>query len=337
MTHRADPWQRPPTQLFTLPPVVLLNQRRNRYGGGTFATPLAQFAPADQRTLRDVYGVLGVLWTTLTTPPTVPLHAAVGAVLTRADWPALVQHMQDLGTATPDPTLDLVIHDLRGGNFTALVGVLSLVERSGGAPRALPTLVVLVRDHLHAMRNLVPDLDVAGAAADTHPQPQSTERLVEKWRYGPTQVDEHLAQVHLDVAVHAAIAARPSELAAMDAVLTNLVNNAARFAADAQVYLAVLPHPAGHDVRVVVANRLHATQAQTLTERFGTDWRRLFAGGFTTGGTGMGLRICAAYVAECYGLAGTQQAVAAQHLGATLIETAFVAWFHWPLLGAAGA
>jgi hypothetical protein len=46
----------------------------------------------------------------------------------------------------------------------------------------------------------------------------------------------------------------------------------------------------------------------------------------------LGLRICAAYVAECYGVAGTQQAVAGHYLAATVIEGAFVAYFHWPLL-----
>jgi hypothetical protein len=39
-------------------------------------------------------------------------------------------------------------------------------------------------------------------------------------------------------------------------------------------------------------------------------------------------------VAECYGLAGTRQAVAGQYLAVTVMEAVFVAYFHWPLLAA---
>jgi hypothetical protein len=41
-------------------------------------------------------------------------------------------------------------------------------------------------------------------------------------------------------------------------------------------------------------------------------------------------------VAECYGLAGTRQAVAEQYLAATVLDGTFVCWFHWPLLDPAG-
>lgn len=332
MTEHAAAWPLPLDALAALPPAAIPNQRTERYRGGTFAVPLAMFAAADQETLQFMYQVLHELWTTLTTAPAPTLVAAVRAVLEHHAWRTLVQRMQQLGVATSNPSLDIVIHDLRGGSFTALVGMIDLLMRDHLTPRSVPTLLVLVRDHLHAIRNLVPDLDPHGAQDDHQPQPQSIDRLIEKWRYAPARVGNQVARVHLDVQVQAAVAARPSELAAMNGVLTNLVNNAVRFAADAQVYLAMVPHAAGHDVRVVVVNRLAAPQHQTLTTRVGTDWRTLFAGGFTTGGTGLGLRICASYVAECYGLPGTQQAVARQYLAATVTEEAFVAYFHWPLL-----
>lgn len=336
MTQHAWAWPLSHATFATLPPAALPNLRTVRYRGGTFTVPLARFAPADQHTLRAMYVVLHGLWTTLTTAPTSTLSAAVRAVRAHHDWLPLVQQMAHLGAATHDSTLDLVIHDLRGGSFSALVGALDLLTRDSGVPHALPTLLVLVRDHLHTLRNLVPDLDAPGAEADQQAAPQSIERLVEKWRYAPAQAGDHVARVHLDVQVQDAIAARPSELAAMDKVLTNLVNNAVRFAANGQVYLAVLPHAAGQDVRIAVSNRLTAAQQYALQTHFGTDWRGLFADSFTTGGTGLGLRICAAYVAECYGLAGTQQAVAGQYLAATVMGQTFVAHFHWPLLPASG-
>lgn len=334
MTQLAPMWPLPPATLAALPPEALPNLRMARYRGGTLAVSLAVFAARDQATLRTLYQLLTELWTVLTTPPAggSTLLQMVGQFAARPDWQQVRAAMQELGTATQDPTLDLVIHDLRGGSFTALVGTLDLLTRARPPARALPTLVVLVRDRVHALRNLVPDLDVTGAAADQQPQPQPVERLVEKWRLAPAQVGNHVARVNLDVAVQGAVAARPSELAALDAVLTNLVNNAVRFAVDRQVYLVVLPHATGRDVRVVVSNELTADHQATLTARFGTDWRGLFAGEFTTGGTGLGLRICAAYVAECYGLAGTRQAIDGQYLAAIVWEAAFVAYFHWPLV-----
>ncbi len=336
MTQLAPVWPLPRATLASLPPATLPNLRTERYRGGTFAVSLDVFAAPDQATLRMLYRLLAELWRVLTTPPAAgsTVVQAVAQFAARPDWQQVRAAMPNIGTATHDPTLALVIHDLRGGSFTALVGLLDLLTRHGALPRAVPTLVVLVRDHRHALRNLVPELDPAGADADQQLQPQSIARLVEKWRVAPAPMGEAVAQVQVDVQADAAIAARPSELAAMDGVLTNLVNNAVRFAADGQVDLAVLPHAAGRDVRVVVSNGLTAAHQAVLTAHVGTDWGHLFAGGFTTGGTGLGLQICAATVAECYGLAGTRQAVAGHYLAATMIDGAFVAYFHWPLLAA---
>ena len=45
----------------------------------------------------------------------------------------------------------------------------------------------------------------------------------------------------------------------------------------------------------------------------------------------MGLSICGEFVANAYGLAGASEAVAGGHVGAKVVNSAFVAWFHWPL------
>jgi len=58
---------------------------------------------------------------------------------------------------------------------------------------------------------------------------------------------------------------------------------------------------------------------------------RLFAGGFTTGGSGLGMSICAQFVANAYGLQDTAQALDERYLGASRLDDCFVAWFHWPV------
>jgi hypothetical protein len=47
--------------------------------------------------------------------------------------------------------------------------------------------------------------------------------------------------------------------------------------------------------------------------------------------------VCAAYVADCYGVPTVQQCFDAQYLAAAVIDAYQVAWFHWPLVPASAA
>jgi hypothetical protein len=52
---------------------------------------------------------------------------------------------------------------------------------------------------------------------------------------------------------------------------------------------------------------------------------------------GHGWAVCAAYVADCYGVPTVQQCLHAQYLAAQVIDVYHVAWFHWPLVPALAA
>jgi hypothetical protein len=52
---------------------------------------------------------------------------------------------------------------------------------------------------------------------------------------------------------------------------------------------------------------------------------------------GLGWAVCAAYVADCYGVPTVQQCFDAQYLAAAVIDAYQVAWFHWPLVPASAA
>jgi hypothetical protein len=158
-----------------------------------------------------------------------------------------------------------------------------------------------VRDHLHTLRSLVPDLDPAGAAADQAPQPQALDHLVAKWRHPPYGVGHTACDVRVGVHLTGAVAAHGRERAAVDGVLTTLIMQAMRWAADGIVYVVLVPHGAGQDVRAVVYHR-HAARADLPQDR-GRGWTR-----------------CAAYVADCYGLPTVQQCLAAQYLAADVID-----------------
>ncbi len=84
-------------------------------------------------------------------------------------------------------------------------------------------------------------------------------------------------------------------------------------------------------LRFVIANRVSTKHQRLLQEHYADQLGELFRGGFTTGGTGRGMQICASFVRHAYGIPTFEQALAERHFGAQLIRSYFVGWFHWPL------
>ncbi len=285
--------------------------------------PFAAFAPADQTLLRELYQMLTVVWAQLRVTEPTPgrvLHA-IRAVVWRSGWYGVLQALPQLGVATAAAPhaaqLDGVLAVVRAGNLAVLHGTLPLL---GVVPVTLGTMTALVRvvrDHLTTLRSAIPDLDPAAAAADQIPQPQALDRLVAKWRSPPYGVGQTVSDVRLAVEVAGMVAAHPRERAAVDTVLTTLITQAVLEAKDGIVYVVLLPH-GDQDVRLVV---YHRTPAPAVVP---TD-------------QGHGWAVCAAYVADCYGVPTVQQCLHAQYLAAQVIDVYHVAWFHWPLVPALAA
>ncbi|MBN9122327.1 MAG: ATP-binding protein, partial [Planctomycetes bacterium] len=63
----------------------------------------------------------------------------------------------------------------------------------------------------------------------------------------------------------------------------------------------------------------------------GPDLVRLYEGGVTRGGNGVGLASCADFVAAAFGVTASE-AVAEGYLGARVDGNEYHAWFHWPAL-----
>jgi signal transduction histidine kinase len=190
----------------------------------------------------------------------------------------------------------------------------------------------LTRDHLKIMRNAVRDVDLPGYEHDRAQKLHSIQLLIEKWQNAVYQLPDFTARVVLDCGFDGNVSERCLEFAALDRVLYNLINNAVRHSSDGNVYLSIHPCEQGHprNLRFVVANRLDDTHRQTLHERFAERLTDLFRGGYTTGGAGIGMRICADFVCNAYGLATFDQGVEGGYFGARLMQAAFVNWFHWP-------
>ena len=257
--------------------------------------------------------------------------AATMRTLCTGDGPATIRDLgQQLGRRDGDGplralTVRQAYHDLRGGSLTGLVVQLELVRdgllpASEGGARAF----LLARDHLKMMRNAVRDLDPERFEADLVTKAHAVRLLRDKWSgvtYGPVRV--RFTTDH-----QGAVAERCMEFAALDRVLYNLVNNAARFASSGVVDIS-LRHVDGQ-LQFVVANEVDEAQQATLRDRFGSDLSQLFHGGFTTGGHGLGLRIVADFVSHGYGLRKLKQTLDEGYCGARLEGPVFLAWFHWP-------
>lgn len=326
--------------LSVLAPAQLVSYRTQRTTGDRLTVSLSEFPADDQATIVALYQALGDLFTVLdaTREDVAASRSATQTFIQRVGWHNLVKRTQYLGRGSADQPiteqLSAVVHDLRGGSLTALAVNMQLLELGMLAPNDILRLFFLTRDHLKMMRNGIYDLDSARYQQDLQQRPHSVQLLVEKWSAASyrLQQHQHAAEVLVDCRFEGTVSERCIEFAALDRVLYNLINNAARFTANGLVYLAIFPLTNAHDVRFVVYNQTSAEHQQRLHERFGSDISSLFRGGFTTGGTGLGMRICAEFVTDAYGVGNVERCVEDGYLGVQLRNDYFVTWFHWPVV-----
>lgn len=239
------------------------------------------------------------------------------------------------------PRLLKAYHDLRGGSLLALLMHLEMVQMELATLQDLTRIHILARDQLKIMRNAVSDLDPARRQADLTDKDHSISLLRQKWSDVDYRMDGRKVTVELDCEFDGVVASCCMEFSTLDRVVYNLVNNAARYAVDGRVRLSALPvdgegsAPDGAEpditlLRIVVLNRIDQAHRQTLGVKFGEDLGAMFQGGFTTGGRGLGLRICGDLVTHGFSLPSIPYAVDHGYLGARLIEDCFTVWFHWP-------
>ncbi len=329
-------------QVQELAPRSLRSLRTARYAGAGSDVPLATFPPSAQATIQRIYTTLIELLEgarpSVTNNPTLE---RASQFVREHRW---TQQMQDLRSISIDPdnvamsspVVGQVLHDLRGGSLQSISIQLQLIDLGLSEAVSLERIFLLTRDHLKIMRNCIPDLDSERYTRDLADRAHGVKLLLDKWHEVHYQLPGSDAQVFVDCQYDGTVADRCVEFAALDRVLYNLMNNATRFAVDGRVYLTIVPllETGEASLRFVIANHIDATQSATLQQRFAEHWEALFAGGFTTGGNGVGMSVCAEIIANAYGLPSALQAIAERHLGATAHADTFVVWFHWPIAAA---
>lgn len=314
--------------------------RRLRYAGDDMDVQLTDFSPAEADVLRRLYTALKRLFPLLRdrAEDSAATIDAVLALYHEENWPELNMALRGLQGAAPgsEPSQRMrqVLHDIRGGAYTALAAFIQMLVLDRSELISLSRLFFLCRDQLKIMRSAIRGLDDAGYAADRATKLHSTTLLVEKWQRGLHRVRGQQAQIVVDSRYEGGIAERCLEFSALDRVIYNLINNAVTYSADGRVFFAFAPVPEvdpPRDLRFVVGNLITEEQQQALKQSFPHGVDALFEGGFTTGGNGLGLRICADFVGNAYGLSSAAQGLAEGHFGAQLTDDYFITWVHWPI------
>jgi signal transduction histidine kinase len=326
--------------VLALAPPISYRPRQERYLGDAVTVGLEDIPPADLARLRTLYEFLSDLFFQLNNAFTRNRMdiAATGDYLQRVGYRRIFAGINELGgELTLDeasPTLRKVYHDVRAGSLSALIMHADALVAGEGEEADMERLYLLSRDHLKIMRNGIPELDPDGYRQDLEERQHGIDLFRQKWDGAEYRLADQSRSVRVEFhcRVQGSISECCMEFAALDRVIYNLVNNAARHTEDGVTSLSIVPldNAADTNLRFAVSNRISDEQRRRLEERFGDHLERIFHGGFTTGGHGLGLRICGDVVTHGYDLFTLDEALEGGYLGVRLLDDRFVVWFHWP-------
>jgi hypothetical protein len=317
----------------SLAPTTLKSNRNDRFTGGGFDIELTQLASEDEALVGTLYAAVKKIYDLWLYMSDRPNYKLLREELRLFGKPDFLAQAKQLGTYTQNRSAAVAkaIHDIRGGGLTALSGYAQLIPRLQGQEdeQYIRQAVFIARDHAKMMRNVVPELDPIFREADEGIKLHHINEFVDKWRGFVFHMSGQQVKVEALSRFEGFITNRCLETSAVDRILYNYINNAARFAASEEIRLTVLPINGGSITRWVVENQLAETQRQWLQETLNLDLRPLFAGGYTRDGSGIGLSNCSDFVAASFGLL-PDDAIANQYLGAAVDGLTYYAWFHWP-------
>lgn len=245
------------------------------------------------------------------------------------DLPRLNRDLEQLGEELRElgPVQRRTVHDLRGGTiFGLLVLPLDVLE----TVVEFHELSSLARDHAKFMRSIFPTLDPERSRREEEAiQVHTVDSFLEAWRGRVVFQNQRPVRVKVGNDFHGAITSCCVEASAIERVLVNLTNNAARFAVGPDVWLRVVGINDSL-TRWCVLNEVPEEQLEWLRGRMGNNGLELFQAGVTRGGEGLGLGSCAEVVSRVLGVPNIQQLIESGFMGAGLLDRYFCCWFHWP-------
>ena len=324
-----------PELYYSLAPTDLIVYRAERYDGGGFGVSLNDFAPEDVSAIIQMYNAVKKtydLWLYMRDAPNLDLLRE--NIINRFGSRDFLSTARSIGSATyalgnTDPLLRKVVHDIRGGALTVLTGYAHLLKAMPSNQLAdVDSAVLVARDHAKLMRNAIVDLDLDVREADESVKVHFIDDFVNKWQGSTINMAKKRVEVQVNCTFQGSVTNRCLETSAIDRVLYNYLNNAARFTTNNKVSLTIFP--IGDSlVRWVVENNINAEHQDWLHKNTGGDLRKLFSGGITQGGHGIGLSSCTDFVSASFGI-DSGDALEQGYLGASVANSTYYAWFHWP-------
>ncbi|MCA9694141.1 MAG: hypothetical protein R3A51_03220 [Nannocystaceae bacterium] len=329
-----------PEVLYELASTELSVQREPRFNGDGFGVRLNRFVESDVELFRKVYAGVKrahALWLHIRDHI---VEVPFDELLRRYALDEFCQQrfllsVRAMGAATYElgvPPRDVrgALHDLRGGALLSIIGHAVAASRGGDlAADETRTLVLRARDHARIMRNAIVDLDPVLREVDGRIKSHSMRDFVAKWDGAVYRLGDRRVTVTARCPYDGNVCHYDLETAALDRVLYNHVNNAARFTGDDRV--TVFAFATGGLVRWVVTNTVLPDHNFHLIKTFGDDLGKLYHGGFTRGGHGIGLSACADIVGAAVGVDDRDELLGAGYLGAKIVDHRYLAWFHWPM------
>mgnify|MGYP006272366187 CR=1 FL=1 len=228
-------------------------------------------------------------------------------------------------------SLRQVFHDMRGGALTVAYSLVQLAEMKGSEVEMSDAYSIFfaVRDHLKIMRNCVVDLDPERRSRDLMRRTHSASLMREKWQ-GYTDGNVRVAYTS---DYDGGLSSSCLEFSTVERAMYNLVNNAIAHTADGlvQLFVTALEPAEPENVKIATANTIDDEEFSKIRETFGSELGRLFEGGFSIGGSGVGLSVSARMVSRAYGVESVRRAIEEGYVGAEVRGNVFIAWMHWPV------
>ncbi len=315
-------------------------RRSERWRGDSSQVPLDAFSPSDREAITTIYQRLRTIQTAMEEVGYENEEAVSvfrSYLLEDQRWRDLLEAARRITDPPQRDDVDRhlfrqVKHDICGGALSQLIGICQLLQSRALEPREVAKGYLRIRDHTKIMRNGLPELDPEVHARDQAERMHHVDLIVDKWSHAALEQGGDRVDVQVQCDFSGPISDRCVEFSALDRVLYNLMNNATEHTIDGRVELYITASEDGQQLVLAVVNQVGARRASELKEYFGgTDLRRLFDGGYTTGGHGVGLSICAEFVGFAFGVTPSQ-ARDEGYVGARLVDDHFMAWVHWPVV-----
>jgi len=316
--------------------------RRSRYHAQDIELSLYDVPLKARRAIRKLYRHLVELtyqlrpWLDNPDFPTTMAEKRLRTFVLTAKWSQMISAIRDV---TPTQTyidsarVHRVIHDLRGGALSSLSLYLQMAESGDLHAQDIPHMVLLANDHAKMLRTAISDLDRIRYTRDELFLPQPIDSIVQHWRNVFYRIDSgQSAHVKCQSEVYGYIADSVIELAALERVIYNLVNNAVRHTPNHEVLINITYCDNSHElIQISVSNVITDAQVDGLIQLTANKPDRLILMPLSTTGSGLGLGICADIVAHVF-QSDVDEIIRQRYFTVSWQDGRFTVDFVWPMV-----